>query len=192
MTGVQRGTDGLPRCPWALSDPDYVTYHDDEWGRRVYDDNALFERLSLESFQAGLSWLVILRKRPALRAAFAGFDPVVLADFDDDDVDRLMCDDRIVRNRAKIAATINNARAVLQLDSRLGEFLWSFAPTAVRAVPVSMDDVPSMTPESIAMANALKDNNFQFVGPTTSYALMQATGMVNDHLAGCVARARIG
>ena len=183
------GADGLPRCPWgAGSSPDYVTYHDEEWGRPLRGDVELFERVSLEAFQSGLSWLTILRKRPAFRAAFAGFDPAVVATFDADDEARLLADAGIVRNRAKVAATIANARAVLDLDEPLTDLLWSFAPDPPRPAPRSTGDVPAVTPESTAMAKALKRKGFRFVGPTTAYALMQATGMVNDHLADCAFR----
>ena len=188
MSGPVIGPDGLARCPWGASAPDYVAYHDDEWGRPVHGTVGLYERLCLEAFQSGLSWLTILRKRPAFRAAFAGFDPVRVADFDDHDVRRLMADAGIVRNRAKVEATIANAKAVLALDGKLDELLWSFAPTPDRAAPVTGLDVPAVTPESTAMAKALKRDGFRFVGPTTAYALMQATGMVNDHLAGCAFR----
>ena len=185
MTGTVVGEDGLARCPWGLSTPDYVAYHDDEWGRPVRGDARLFERVSLEAFQSGLSWITILRKREAFRAAFAGFDPVVVAGFGDDDVVRLMADAGIVRNRAKVLATIANARATVALDGSLDELLWSFAPSADRTAPRDTGEVPAVTPESTAMAKALKRNGFRFVGPTTAYALMQATGMVNDHLADC-------
>ncbi len=185
MTGTVVGEDGLARCPWGLSTPDYVAYHDDEWGRPVHGDARLFERVSLEAFQSGLSWITILRKREAFRSAFAGFDPAVVAGFGDDDVVRLMADAGIVRNRAKVLATIANARAAVALDGGLDELLWSFAPPAARKAPRATGDVPAVTPESTAMAKALKRNGFRFVGPTTAYALMQATGMVNDHLADC-------
>ena len=185
MSGPVVGADGLSRCPWGLSTPDYVAYHDDEWGRPVHGDALLFERVSLEAFQSGLSWITILRKREAFRAAFAGFDPAVVAGFDDDDVVRLMADAGIVRNRAKVLATIANAQATIALDGSIDELLWSFAPPSRRRAPRATGDVPAVTPESTAMAKALKRNGFRFVGPTTAYALMQATGMVNDHLAGC-------
>jgi len=183
------GADGLARCPWgAGSSPDYVAYHDEEWGRSLRGDVELFERISLEAFQSGLSWLTILRKRPAFRVAFAGFDPAVVAAFDVDDEARLLADAGIVRNRAKVAATIANARAVLDLDESLTDLLWSFAPAPPGPAPRSTADVPAVTPESTAMAKALGRKGFRFVGPTTAYALMQATGMVNDHLAGCAFR----
>jgi DNA-3-methyladenine glycosylase I len=187
VSGTVTGPDGLARCPWGLSAPDYVSYHDEEWGRPVRGDAALFERLSLEAFQSGLSWITILRKRPAFRAAFAGFEPAEVADFGDDDVARLLADVGIVRNRAKVVATIANAQAVLALDEPLDGLLWSFAPKT-RTAPRTLDDVPAVTPASTAMAKELKRRGFRFVGPTTAYALMQATGMVDDHLAGCAFR----
>jgi DNA-3-methyladenine glycosylase I len=187
VNGTVTGPDGLARCPWGLSAPDYVSYHDEEWGRPVGGDTALFERLSLEAFQSGLSWITILRKRPAFRAAFAGFEPAKVAGFGDDDVARLLADVGIVRNRAKVAATIANAQAVLALDEPLDGLLWSFAPK-MRTAPRTPDDVPAVTPASTAMAKELKRRGFRFVGPTTAYALMQATGMVDDHLAGCAFR----
>ncbi len=188
MTDHVVGPDGRPRCPWGGSTPDYLAYHDGEWGRPVHGVGPLYERLSLEAFQSGLSWLTILRKRPAFRAAFVGFDPERVARFDDQDVARLMADAGIVRNRAKVEATIANARAIVALDRDLDALLWSFAPGADRPAPVSGHDVPALTAESTAMAKALKREGFRFVGPTTAYALMQATGMVNDHLAGCAFR----
>lgn len=189
MSGAVAGADGLLRCPWgAGAAADYLAYHDDEWGRPVHGDAELFERVSLEAFQSGLSWLTILRKRAAFRAAFAGFDPVLVATFDSSDEVRLLADAGIVRNRAKVAATIANARAVLDLDRPLSELLWSFAPPADRPAPVTAADVQAVTPESSAMAKTLRSKGFRFVGPTTAYALMQAVGMVNDHLAGCAFR----
>jgi DNA-3-methyladenine glycosylase I len=188
-SGAVAGPDGLLRCPWGLGTPDYLPYHDDEWGQPVHGDAALFERVSLEAFQSGLSWITILRKRPAFRAAFAGFDPARVAAFDDVvDFERLMADAGIVRNRAKVVATIANARAVLALDGSLDELLWSFAPPPTRPAPRRSGDVPAVTPESTAMAKELKRRGFRFVGPTTAYALMQATGMVNDHYADCAFR----
>ena len=188
MSGVAIGADWLARCPWGASAPDYLPYHDKEWGKALHGDAALFERVSLEAFQSGLSWITILRKRPAFRAAFAGFDPARVAAFDEADVERLLADAGIVRNRAKILATIANARAVLDLDGSLDELLWSFAPRPPRPAPRGFGDVPAVTDESTAMAKALKRHGFRFVGPTTAYALMQATGMVNDHLADCAFR----
>ena len=182
------GPDGVARCPWGLSTADYVAYHDDEWGRPVHGDARLFERVSLEAFQSGLSWITILRKREAFRAAFAGFDPEAVAAFGDDDVERLLADAGIVRNRAKVLATIANARAAVALEGGLDALLWSFAPDPGRPAPRRLADVPAVTAESTAMAKALKRHGFRFVGPTTAYALMQATGMVDDHLAGCAFR----
>jgi DNA-3-methyladenine glycosylase I len=174
----------LVRCSWACSAPEYIAYHDDEWGRPLHGDPPLFERLSLEAFQSGLSWLVILRKRPAFRSAFAGFDPAVVAAFGADDVARLLADAGIVRNRAKIGAAIHNAGRVLALDRSLDELLWSFAP-ATHARPATLADVPGISPESTAMAKELKRRGFRFVGPTTCYALMQAAGLVDDHVVDC-------
>ncbi len=173
-----------PRCGWVGAAPEYVAYHDDEWGYPLHGDTALFERLSLEGFQSGLSWLVILRKRPAFRAAFAGFDPAAVAAYGPDDVARLLADAGIVRNRAKIEATVHNARRVLDLDPPLDELLWSFAPdTHVR--PATLAEVPATSPESTAMAKELRRRGLRFVGPTTCYALMQAAGLVDDHVTGC-------
>jgi DNA-3-methyladenine glycosylase I len=181
------GPDGRARCPWGLSAAEYVAYHDEEWGRPLHGDRQLFERLSLEAFQSGLSWLTILRKREGFRLAFAGFEPAAVAAFGEQDVQRLLADPAIVRNRAKIDATIRNARAVLDLDVPLDELLWSFAPAADgrRPRPSTVDDVPATTPESTAMARELKRRGFAFVGPTTCYAMMQAVGMVDDHVEGC-------
>jgi len=182
------GPDGQPRCGWATSAPEYIEYHDHEWGKEIRDDRGLFERMTLEGFQSGLSWITILRKRENFRAAFAQFDPEVIAKFGSDDFDRLMADTGIVRNRLKINATISNARALLELgEGDFTELLWSFRP-ARQKVPKTLGDVPATTPESVAMSKALKKHGFVFVGPTTAYALMQATGIVNDHLATCIAR----
>jgi len=180
------GDDGVARCPWAGGDPLNTAYHDEEWGQRVHGEAAHFERLTLEAFQSGLSWLTILRKRPAFRAAFADFDPDTVAGFDDADRDRLMADAGIVRNRLKVDAAITNAAAVVRLREHGGleDFLWSFAP-ADHPAPETGADVPAVTPESTAMSKALKKQGFVFVGPTTMYALMQAIGLVDDHLVGC-------
>ncbi|MBV8540243.1 MAG: DNA-3-methyladenine glycosylase I [Pseudonocardiales bacterium] len=187
--GAVAGTDGRPRCPWAGSAPDYRDYHDDEWGVPVHGARALFERLSLEAFQSGLSWLTILRKREAFRRAFAGFHPATVAAFTDDDVARLLADAAIVRHRAKIEATVHNARAVTALGEDLDALLWSYAPDpAGRPAPRTAADVPARTPESEAMARMLRRRGFTFVGPVTCHALMQATGMVDDHLVGCFRR----
>jgi DNA-3-methyladenine glycosylase I len=177
--------DGRVRCSWAQTDNEmYRDYHDQEWGRPLRGRIPMFERMSLEAFQSGLSWLIILRKRENFRKAFDGFDIEKIAGYDDGDVQRLMADTGIVRNSAKIVATIANARAALELDTDLSELLWSFAPPS-RARPKQMSDVPAVTPESTAMARELKRRGFKFVGPTTAYALMQATGMVDDHLRSC-------
>ena len=186
MTAALPGADGLERCPWGNSTVDYAAYHDEEWGVPLRGEHALYERLSLEAFQSGLSWLTILRKREGFREAFKKFDPKEVAKFADADVERLMNDVAIVRNRAKIEATIRNARAIADLDVSLDDLLWSFAPDpAERPRPVFTSDVPAITPESKAMAKELKRRGFAFVGPTTAYAMMQATGMVDDHLASC-------
>jgi len=191
--GVVIGADGLARCSWGASSAEYQRYHDEEWGRVVHGETALFERFSLEAFQSGLSWITILRKREAFRAAFAGFDAEQVARFDEDDVARLLTDAGIVRNRAKIAAAVLNARAVLAVrdavDGGLDALVWSFAPEPGRRAPRVPSDVPATTPESTALARALKRYGFGFVGPTTAYAAMQACGLVNDHFADCHARA---
>ena len=177
--------DDRPRCAWALSTPDYVAYHDEEWGTVLHGDDALFERLCLEAFQSGLSWLTILRKRPAFRLAFDDFAIEKVAAFGDRDVERLMGDASIVRNRAKITAAIANARVAVALDGGLDELMWSLAPTEPRPRPMGVGDVPAVTTESTAMAKELKRRGFRFFGPTTAYALMQATGMVDDHVSNC-------
>lgn len=177
--------DDRVRCGWAQTDNEmYRDYHDEEWGRPLHGRIQLFERMSLEAFQSGLSWLIILRKRENFRRAFDGFDIEKIASYDDGDVQRLMADPGIVRNSAKIVATIANARAAIELGTDLSEFLWSFAPPA-RPRPAEGADVPATSPESTAMAKELKRNGFKFVGPTTAYALMQATGMVDDHVQSC-------
>lgn len=178
--------DGAIRCSWADHEA-HIAYHDNEWGREVRGDQALFERMSLEAFQSGLSWAIILRKRDRFREVFAGFDPEVVAAYGDAEVAQLLDDAGIVRNRMKIEATISNARTLLELGESFTELLWSFAPPPAPA-PLTMAEIPATTPESAAMAKALKKRGFRFFGPTTAYALMQATGMVNDHIADCVAR----
>jgi DNA-3-methyladenine glycosylase I len=190
VSGPTAGIDGVIRCPWGNSAPDYVGYHDDEWGRPLETDDAMFERLTLEGFQSGLSWLIVLRKRPAFRAAFAGFEMARVAEFDEADVERLMADAGIVRNRAKILATIGNAAVAAQLPGGLLQHVMSFAPAKPRPAPKVLADLPAQTDESRAMAADLKKRGIRFVGPTTAYALMQATGIVNDHLVGCVSRDR--
>lgn len=191
--GLVIGPDGLGRCGWGTSTPDYLTYHDQEWGRPVRGETALFERFTLEAFQSGLSWLTILRKRDGFRAAFAGFDADRVAGYDQADADRLMADPAIVRNRAKVAAAISNARAVVDLrdrvDGGLDALIWSFRPADPGPAPTGLAQVPAKTAESTALAKALKRHGFVFVGPTTAYAAMQACGLVNDHLSGCHARA---
>ena len=185
MTDLVIGADGLPRCAWGGSTPDSAIYHYLVWGRGLAGDDALYERLTLEAFQSGLSWLTILRKREAFRAAFDGFRIEKVANYGPTEVARLLADAGIVRNRAKIEAAIANARAALDLPDGLSDLLWSFAPTGQRPRPRSFAEVPAQTPESTAMARALKRHGFRFVGPTTAYALMQATGMVDDHLTDC-------
>jgi DNA-3-methyladenine glycosylase I len=179
------------RCGWANT-PDYEDYHDTEWGVPLRGVREMYERVSLEAFQSGLSWITILRKRPAFRTAFADFTPEKVAEFTEDDVTRLMSDAGIVRNRAKILATITNARATLVLDTPLDDLLWSFAPEVKPARPATLADVPAITPESTAMSKALKKRGFAFVGPTTCYALMQATGIVDDHVTPCWRAAEAG
>jgi DNA-3-methyladenine glycosylase I len=190
VSGPIAGPDGVLRCPWGLSAPDYVGYHDDEWGRPLQTDDAMFERLTLEGFQSGLSWLIVLRKRPAFRAAFAGFEMAQVAEFTEADVERLMADAGIVRNRAKILATIGNAAAAADLPGGLLRHVTSFGPAEPPPPPTVLADVPAQTDESRALAADLKKRGVRFVGPTTAYALMQATGIVDDHLVGCVSRGR--
>ncbi|GAA3393269.1 DNA-3-methyladenine glycosylase I [Cryptosporangium minutisporangium] len=186
--GLLRGPDDRLRCSWAGAAEDYVAYHDQEWGRRLAGDDALFERLCLEAFQSGLSWLTILRRREGFRRAFAGFSVAAVAAFDESDVERLLADTGIIRNRAKIDAAIGNARLAAQLPDGLSALLWSFAPPP-RPRPRTRADVPATSPESVALAKDLRRRGFRFVGPTTAYALMQATGMVDDHIVGCHAGA---
>ncbi|MEV7201367.1 DNA-3-methyladenine glycosylase I [Streptomyces griseoluteus] len=184
------GADGALRCPWALSTEDYVSYHDDEWGRPVHGDDALFERLSLEAFQSGLSWITILRRRPTFRLAFADFRIEKVAAFTEADRERLLADPGIIRNRAKVDATLANARVLADWsEGELDELIWSHAPDpAGRPVPRVLGDVAAVTPESTALSKALKKRGLRFVGPTTAYALMQACGLVDDHLEACVSR----
>jgi len=179
------GEDGLARCGWGASSDLYMAYHDDEWGRPQRDDRTLFEKMSLEAFQSGLAWITILRKRENFRKAFADFDATTVAAFGEKDIDRLLADTGIVRNRQKIEATIHNARVLAELPVPLSDLLWSFAPSPRAARVASLADIPAVTPESKAMAKDLKKRGFRFVGPTTAYALMQAMGMVDDHLLGC-------
>ncbi|MFD6138245.1 DNA-3-methyladenine glycosylase I [Promicromonospora sp. NPDC060271] len=196
-------TDGGTAAPGALrcfgdGDPLYEAYHDDEWGRPVHGEQALLERIALEGFQSGLSWITVLRKRPAFREVFEGFDPEKVAAFGSDDVERLLADARIIRNRMKIEATIDNARAVIALHDSgrtLDELFWSFAPApGARERPAAFGDIPGWTAESKAMSKAMKKQGFRFIGPTTAYAAMQACGLVDDHVATCpvvLGRARV-
>ena len=185
--GASPGVDGRRRCPWANATDDYRDYHDREWGRPVRTDNGLYERLTLEGFQSGLSWLTILRKREAFRAAFAGFDIATVAAFTDVDRTRLLADAAIVRHPGKIDAALHNARVAAALDEPLADLVWRFAPP-VRPAPLTLADVPAQTQESVALARELKRRRFRFVGPVTTYSLMQAAGLVDDHLADCEAR----
>jgi DNA-3-methyladenine glycosylase I len=192
VADVVRGADGVRRCSWGTSPAEYAAYHDDEWGRPVTDDVRLYEKLCLEGFQSGLSWLTILRKRDAFRRAFAGFDPAKVARFGSRDVTRLLGDAGIVRHRGKIEAAINNAGATLEVQRDLGSLsalVWSFAPTGRRPAPRAMQSLPASTPESTALSKELRRRGFRFIGPTTAYAAMQSLGLVNDHLVGCSARA---
>ncbi len=179
------GDDGRSRCAWGAHDAEYRRYHDEEWGTPQHDPVRLFEKVCLEGFQAGLSWITILRRRPAFREVFHGFDVERVAAMNEADVERLLGDARIIRHRGKIEATIQNARATLSLDVPLDQLLWSFAPPARSSSPRSFAEVPAVTPQSTAMSKTLRGLGFRFVGPTTMYALMQASGMVDDHLAGC-------
>jgi DNA-3-methyladenine glycosylase I len=185
------GDDGKPRCGWGTSDPLYIAYHDHEWGRPLRDERAMFELLSLEAFQSGLSWLIILRKRPGFREAFDGFEPDVVAAYGDRDVARLLADERIVRNRAKVDATVGNARALVALHDEGGslvDLVFSHAPGPDERPPGrfrAFADMPSATPASTALAKDLRSRAFRFVGPTVAYSLMQAAGVVDDHLEGC-------
>jgi DNA-3-methyladenine glycosylase I len=188
---LAKGLDGRNRCWWGASTEGYERYHDEEWGRPVTDDRGLYEHMVLEGFQSGLSWLTILRKRENFRAAFANFEIEQVAKFGDRDLTRLLNDAGIVRHRGKIEAAINNAKAAAALDTPLSELIWSFAPTGRRRAPKSLADLPAITPESTALSKELKRNGFRFVGPTTAYALMQACGLVNDHVAGCWVRAEV-
>jgi DNA-3-methyladenine glycosylase I len=192
LTGVAPGPDGKPRCPWSLGAEDYLPYHDSEWGRPLHGENELFERLTLEGFQSGLSWLTILRKRENFRRAFNAFEIEKVAGYGKAEFERLMADAGIVRNRRKIEAAIANAQAATELHAAgetLDELIWSFAPDpSPRPAPKTLGDVEATTPESTALAKELKRRGFVFVGPTTAYATMQAVGVVNDHLAGCAFR----
>jgi DNA-3-methyladenine glycosylase I len=189
--GPVTGEDGQARCPWGDAPPDYRRYHDDEWGRPVGLDVPILEKLCLEGFQSGLSWLTVLRKREGFRKAFASFDPTTVARFDQDDVDRLVADPSIIRHRGKIEATIANARAVLELweqGATLAGLLWAHEGRG--PAPVSLADIPASSAPSQALSRDLRRRGFRFVGPTTVYAAMQSLGVVNDHLAGCGSRDR--
>jgi DNA-3-methyladenine glycosylase I len=185
--GAELGPDGVLRCPWALGTADYIAYHDQEWGQPVRTDAGIFERLSLEAFQSGLSWLTILRKRENFRAAFGGFDPETVAGFGPADEARLLADAGIVRNRAKIRAVIGNARAALDVPGGLAALLWRYAESPGPA-PVTLADVPASTPASRSCARELRKLGFSFVGPVTVYAAWQACGVVDDHLVSCFRR----
>jgi len=189
VSSVIVGEDGIARCAWAGSDPEYQRYHDEEWGFPLHGRERLFEKISLEGFQAGLSWITILKRRQGFRAAFADFDPAIVADLGPDDVERLMLDSGIIRNRAKIEATISNARAVLDLTAdnpdALDALVWSFAPPPRATRPQSLAELPAETLESKALSKQLRSLGFRFVGPTTMYALMQSAGLVDDHVVGC-------
>ena len=183
--------DGFTRCPWGLSPPEYRRYHDEEWGRPVGDDRRIYEKLCLEGFQSGLSWLTVLRKRDGFRRAFAGFEPEAVAAYGDSDVERLLSDSSIIRHRAKIQATIGNARATLRLREEglsLAALVWSHEPQARPSSP-DLGSLPSTTTESKVLSAELRHRGFSFVGPTTVYSAMQSLGVVNDHLAECHFRA---
>jgi DNA-3-methyladenine glycosylase I len=191
MSALARGDDGHRRCWWGATSPEYVAYHDEEWGRPVRDDRGVYERLVLEGFQSGLSWLTILRKRENFRKAFANFEIERVARFGERDVTRLLNDAGIVRHRGKIEAAIANAKAADALDRPLAELVWSFAPPRRRKAPRALGDLPAITPESTGLSKELKKRGFRFVGPTTAYATMQACGLVNDHIAGCWVRPEV-
>ena len=186
---VRQGSDGVARCAWVGADALYERYHDDEWGRELRGDRALFEKLTLEAFQSGLSWITILRRREGFRQAFGGFDATAIAAYKAPDVERLMADERIIRNRAKITATIANARVLVEWlatePGGLDALVWSHRPASPTARPATLAEVPAQTDESRALARALKARGWRFVGPTTAYALMQSAGLVDDHVVGC-------
>ncbi|MFC9587552.1 DNA-3-methyladenine glycosylase I [Streptomyces yangpuensis] len=192
MSGAVAGPDGLLRCPWALSTGatgEYIAYHDSEWGRPVHGDDALYERLCLEAFQSGLSWLTILRRREGFRKAFCDFSIAAVAEFGAADAERLLADEGIIRNRAKIEATLANAKVLAGWEAgELDALIWSHAPEEPGPAPLTVTEVPAVTDRSTALAKALKKAGIRFVGPTTAYALMQACGLVNDHLAACALR----
>jgi DNA-3-methyladenine glycosylase I len=188
-TDVVVGEDGKARCRWVGSDTEYTRYHDEEWGHALHGDRPLYEKLSLEGFQAGLSWITILRRRPAFREVFHGFEPARVAVMGEDEIEAAMLNERIIRNRAKVLATIKNANLVLELTREkpgaFDELMWSFAPAPRAKRLTSMSQIPAVTDESLAMSKALRKLGFGFVGPTTMYALMQSAGMVDDHVEGC-------
>lgn len=196
VNGLVTSADGKRRCSWCISNPLYVKYHDTQWGRPVVTDNQLYEKICLEGFQSGLSWLTILRKRESFRRVFHNFDPLLVSKFTQRDVTRLLKDESIIRHRGKIEATIQNAKATLEVQSQYGsltKFVWSFRldpkNIARRKAPKSIADIVASTPESEALSKALKAHGFKFVGPTTMYAAMQSLGLVNDHIVGCHLRA---
>jgi DNA-3-methyladenine glycosylase I len=188
VTNLVLGDDKRQRCSWGTSTPDYIEYHDEEWGFGVADDDRLFEKLCLEGFQSGLSWLTIMRKRENFRAAFAGFDPRLVADFDENDVDRLLADAGIIRHQGKIRSTINNASRALEMIDEFGSIANYVWPHATFDGPPT--EIPALTPASTAISKDLKKRGWTFVGPTTVYAFMQAMGLVNDHAEGCWVRQR--
>ncbi|MET1053170.1 MAG: DNA-3-methyladenine glycosylase I [Mycetocola sp.] len=179
------GPDSLPRCAWVGTDAEYQRYHDEEWGTPLLGDRAVFEKISLEGFQAGLSWITILRRRPAFRDAFYGFDIDRVAAMSPADVERLVLDASIIRHRGKIEAVISNARVTQGLGESLSDLLWSFQPAPGRSRPAELAEIPAVTPESTALSTELRARGYRFVGPTTMYALMQSAGLVDDHVAGC-------
>jgi DNA-3-methyladenine glycosylase I len=194
MTSLSRGDDGKRRCWWGASTPDYLDYHDEEWGRPITDDREIYERVVLEGFQSGLSWLTVLRKRERFRAAFQGFEIQRVAAFGARDVKRLLADAGIIRHRGKIEAAIANAGAAAEMQragESLAELFWAHAPRGRRSAPRVWADLPAVTPESTALSKELKRRGFRFVGPTTMYASMQAAGIVNDHLSGCWVRGEV-
>jgi DNA-3-methyladenine glycosylase I len=185
ITTAAPGPDGLLRCPWALSAPEYLAYHDDEWGKPVYGVSGLYERMTLEAFQSGLSWITILRKRENFRRAFAGFQPELVANFGEDDIARLLSDPGIVRNRAKITAAIENARLVVDLGPKFADLILSYR--VIDRPRPGAGERRATSPESTALARELKAKGFRFFGPTTAYAMMQAVGLVDDHVVDCFA-----
>lgn len=195
MNDLIKGDDKKVRCGWVGSDADNIHYHDTEWGRKVTDDRAIFEKICLEGFQSGLSWITILRKRETFRKAFKGFDPAKVAKLGESDIKRLLTNASIVRHRGKIEATINNARKTLDMQKKkesLSELVWSYAPTRKQRIPAKLADLKSETPESIALSKELRRRGFKFVGPTTMHAAMQSLGLINDHLSGCHFRRECG